>query len=239
VKLRRLKKFLIRVTILFVLVAAWLTYYLAKPLQPPDVSIELQGFNPEKMRVFHLKPDTNFNGRVFFEGEKEDWWFRAFPSFQNFPTEQTNAFCTLHLTNRGSTRIWWISMDCQVEARTPNGWVTNEFSHFTTSPWSVGSSSKDIFNVFVPIDAMEWRVTGDYEYYKRHNMRLEYYGWLVDDLKLGQAVKSLPKIAVYPLLTVGWVFALLPEPRKKIGEIHSEFFTNHPVVVAPVTLTKL
>ena len=222
---------MIGATIILVLVAAWLAYYLTKPLQPPNVSIEFQGFEPAKTGVFHLKPETNFNGRVFFQGEKDDWWFRAFPSFKNFLTEQTNAFCTLYLTNRGSTRIWWISMDCPVEARTPNGWITNRFGHFTTSPWSVGSSTKDAFNVYVPMDAIEWRVTGQYDYYKRHNMRLEYYWWLADDLKLGHAVKSLPKIAVYVLVAPAWIFAILPEPKEYYGgKIYSEFFTNQPPV---------
>jgi hypothetical protein len=229
VKLSRLKRFFISAAIFLVVVAMVTAVYLAKPLSPPKISIEFQSFKPDKARVFHLKPDTNDNNQVFFDCvRREDWWFRAFPSFQNFLTEQTNAFCTLYLTNHGPTRIWWISLDCQVEARTPSGWVTNVFSHFTTTPWSVGSSTKDAFNVYVPMDAIEWRVTGQYEYFKRHCPSLEFIGWLSDDLDIKR--KHPSGFIVYPLVPICWALGLAPRPKEEFSKIDSQIFTNKPLV---------
>jgi hypothetical protein len=239
VKLLRSKKLLIAAAIVLLVVTTATTVYLAKPLPPPKVTIEFQSFKPEKTTVFHLAADTNDNNQLFYRSDSQsNWWFRAFPSSRSISLEQTNAYCVVYLTNQSLARIWWISMDCQVEAKTPNGWVTNVFSHFTTVPWSVGSSKKDIFSVYVPADAIEWRVTGEYQYYKHHNMRLEYFGWLVDDLKLGRVEKQPPKVVVYPLIGIGWVLSLLPESKEEFGQIHSELFTNRPPMVLSVPLKK-
>ena len=200
--------------------AAVTAVYLAMPLSPPQVAIEFQGFKPEKTMVFHLTLDTNFNNQIFLEAR----WLQVFPSYKNISTEQTNAFCVLYLTNRGSTRIWWFSAGCQVEAMTPQGWVTNVFSSFTTDPSSVGTSSKDDFNIGVPADAIKWRVTGSFQYYKRHDLVAEYLGWLTYDLGLGARRPST--IIRYLILTPAFVFGLLPEPEKQYGEVYSEFFTN-------------
>jgi hypothetical protein len=162
---------------------------------------------------------------MFFRGIGNDWWLKSFPSSTNFPTEQTNLWCIAYLTNCGSTRIWWISSDCEIEARTPNGWITNKFSHFTTVPWSVGPFKKDIFYIGVPIDAIEWRVKGQYEYYNRHFPSLEFMGWLSDDLEWGTK-KRPSSFLVYSVMPIAWTMSLAPRPKEKWQEFQSEFFTN-------------
>jgi len=128
-------------------------------------------------------------------------------------------------------------MDCQVEAKTQTAGSLMSFA-FHDCPLERRLLKKDIFSVHVPADAIEWRVTGEYQYYKHHNMRLGYFGWLVDDLKLGRAEKQPPKIVVYPLIGIGWVFSLLPESKEEFGQIHSELFTNRPPMVLSVPLTQ-
>jgi len=229
VKLLRLKKFLIATAIVVVLAVAVTAIYLATPLAPPKASLEFQAFKPEKTKVFFLVADTNENNQLLYRSDSQsNWWFRAFPSSKSISLEQTNSYCAVYLTNQGLTRIWWISMDCQVEAKTPNGWVTNVFSHFTTVPWSVGSSKKDVFNVYVPADAIEWRVTGEYEYYKHHNARCDYVGWLLDDLMLGHNGKHPSKFIEYPLIGIACILSLLPEPEMQAAKIQSKIFTNCP-----------
>ena len=221
--------------VLFVIATAT-TVYLAKPLPQPKVSIEFQLFKPEKTTVFHLVADTNDCNQLFYRSDSQsNSWLRAFPSSRSISLEQTNVCCAVNLTTQGLTRIWWISMDCQVEAKTPNGWVTNVFLHFTTVPWSVGSSKKDVFSVYVPADAIEWRVTGEYEYYKHHNAKCDYVGWLLDDLKLGQNGKHPSKFVEYPLIGIAWIFSLLPEPETHAAKIQSEFFTNRLSMYIPTT----
>jgi hypothetical protein len=199
--------------------------YLMKPLPPPRVAIEFKGFTPTNTEVFHMELDTNDTKQVRFR----DGWHVALASSTNYPTEQTNAFCTLYLTNQGPTRIWWISMDCAVEARTPQGWVTNYSRHYTTIPWSVGSQTKDKFIVYVPIDAIEWRVTGDYSYYPRHVPCFEFQGWLVNDLHKTEANSS--KAFIYMVMPVIYLLALDRPPNEISCRIASPYFTNRPPAV--------
>ena len=234
VKPPRLKKLLNTTIIVFVVIAAATTIYLALPSPPPRVSIEFNAFKPEETKVFHLVADTNdYNQLVYQSDSRTNWWFQAFPSSKQFSLDQTNVFCLVYLTNHGPTRIWWIPMDCQVEARTPIGWVTNRFGHFSTVPWSVGSLAKDDFSIYIPTDAMEWRVTGQYEYYKHHNARREYVGWLLDDLKLSSKKWQPSKFVVYPLIGPAWILSLLPEPKGQSVEIQSVLFTNRPTILHP------
>jgi hypothetical protein len=232
VKLFRLKPFLISTAIVVVMAATAIAIYLSEPLPPPKVSIEFEGFKTEKNMVFHLQMETNDNGGISYRGRsKEQWWFSTRSSSTNFSLEQTNLCCGLYLTNCGSIIIWWISLDCRVEARTTNCWVTNYFSHFTLSPWSVSPSGKDEFGVYIPLNTIEWRVVGECSYFKHHNIILELACWLSDDFKRGSA-RPIPKMTEYSLRSLSWVSdltsKLLPRPSELGLDIQSKLFTNRP-----------
>ena len=161
---------------------------------------------------------------------------------KGFPTSQTNSMAIICMTNHGPTRIWWTAwMDCRVEARTANGWVTNQAMYLTWMPYSVATSSTDAFGVCVPTDAIEWRVCGRYCFYKRHNARSEFSGWVSDDLGFGMKFpgdkpksKLLEYGVAYPLLLIGSAMRLLPEPQEQYGVVESDLFTNKPPMDAPL-----
>jgi hypothetical protein len=240
VKLFRLKKPLIAATFIWAAIMAALIIYFAIPLPTPKISIEFQSFKSDKIQVFQLVADTNSDNQLVYKSDsKTNWWFTAFPSSRRFPLAESNVCCSVYLTNHGPTRIWWISLDCHVEARTSNGWITNCFGHFTTVPNSVGPFQRDDFWVYIPADAVEWRVTGKFDYYKRHNALQDYVGWLMDDLKFGHKGSHPPEIVIYPLYGFSWVLSLLPEPDGQSGEIQSNFFTNRPPIAITAASTSI
>jgi hypothetical protein len=210
--------------ILLVIIAALIIVYLAKPLPPPNVSIEFQGFESKDPRVFDLVAGTNEDGQFYYGST--DSWLSCLPSSDRFPTRQTNFLCILYFTNRGPTRVWWTPVDCEVEARTPNGWITNVFGHFTTMPGSMASSGKDVFKIYVPTDAIEWKVSGWYGYYPRHSPRQEFAAWLLDDEKYNPT--RSPKFYEYLIMPFAWGLGLVPEPEGKDAQIFSDLFTNKP-----------
>ena len=235
-KLSRIQKELGITLVVLVVLAGAVTIYLMEPLPPPNVSFEFQGYEPAKTRIFDLVAGTNEEGEFFYgskdrTGSSPDWWFSCLPGSSKFSTRQTNVFCLLSLTNRGPTRIWWVPADCQVEAKTPDGWITNVFGHFTTTPSSVGSSRKRVFAVYVPANAIEWRITGIYEYDTRHSPRQEFWGWVLDDSDLWH--KHSSQFLFDSMMPVDWILRIAPERRSETGQIFSDFFTNKPPINIP------
>jgi hypothetical protein len=213
------------------LIVTSILLYLMKPLPAPRIAIEFQGFTPAKTKVFHMKLNTNYTSEVQFSSVTDnDNWFYSSASSTNYPTEQTNAYCIFYITNHGPTRIWCRSEYWEVEARTPQGWVTNTIAYNTTSPESVGPAKAEILDKFVPIDAIEWRVTGSYFYYPRHTPCFEFQGWLADDLHKTR-VNSC-KAFQYMVLPVICLLAIDRPPEEKQVYFHTPYFTNRPPAVA-------
>jgi hypothetical protein len=121
-------------------------------------------------------------------------------------------------------------MHCTVEARTAQGWVTNHTRHLiTTYDWSVGAKTINKFSVYIPIDAIEWRVTGEYSYYPRHAACLEFQGWLYDDLhKTGANSSTAFRYMVMPVI---YILAIDRPPEEKRVYFHTPYFTNRPSAV--------
>lgn len=211
----RSKIWRIGVVILLVLSAVFVSYLL-KPLPPPKVALQLVGIATNKTKAFYLESWTN-NGQVVLTGNG----LFVTPAFEGFPTNQEFALCTIGLTNQGLTKIWWTDWkNWRVEARTPSGWITNGHERLTTLDYPVAPSSNDIFVVYVPVDAVEWRVRCWYTYYNRHHIRYELAAWLMNDVSFGQTIlKSTPEL-------VWWPLQQLPEPSEKGGEVSTPFFTN-------------
>ena len=215
--------------------------YLTKPLPPPHVSLCFQEFKPSGTKIMALTCETNYdNGEIKFYSFADGMFVRLDVS-KGIPTSQTNSVAIICMTNHGPTRVWWTAwMDCRVEARTADGWVTNQAAYLSWSPYSVASSSTDTFGVCVPSDAIEWRVHGHYGFYKRHNSRLELVGWFSDDLGFGTKFpgdKHKPRILEYglgiPIEFIAGTLSFLPEPQEKYGEVSSELFTNKPPLDLP------
>ena len=226
---------MIATTIVLIVIATATAVYLVKPLLPPHVSLQFQGFKQGHAKIMLLTCETNNDsGEVRFLASADGILVRL--GSKDFPTSQTNALAIICMTNHGLTRVWWTAwMDCRVEARTANGWVTNQAMYLTWTPYSVPSSATDTFGVCVPSDAIEWRVHGWYKFYKRHNARLEFFGWVFDDLGFGMKFpgdkpksKLLEYGVAYPLMLIGSTTRLLPEPQEQYGVVTSELFTNKP-----------
>ena len=221
-KLRHPKIYLLGTIILIGFVC--LVIYLTSALPPPKVSLELTGSQPEITKVFHMKLATNDTNSIYFEDDTG--WFRELTSSTNFPREQTNALCSFYLTNQGPARIWWDSMGCEVVARTAQGWITNWYGNRLTISWSVGPEKINSFHVYVPKEALEWRVAGRYFYVTRHAPGAEFMGWLMDDLHK-KGTNTAPALGFF-VLPVLWIMALDPDPAPIPSEIHSQTFTNLP-----------
>jgi hypothetical protein len=234
----RLRKWLFAVAIILTLGVLFASY-LAKPLPPPHVSLQFQGFKPDRTKIMTLTCETNYNGEVSFYASADGMFVHL--ESKRFLTSQTNSLAIICMTNHGPTRIWWTAwMDCRVEARTANGWITNQAARLSWVPYSVPSSATDTFGVCVPSDAIEWRVHGWYGFYKRHNAREELFGWFNDDLGFGikfPGDKHKPRILEFGLgLPIGFIagiLGVLPEPQKEYGEVSSELFTNKPPLDLP------
>ncbi len=218
-----------------------LTSYLVMPLRPPHVALQFQGFKPDRTRIMALTSVSyGDNGEVRFTAPADGMSVYVGEA-KDFPLSQTNSLAIICMTNHGPTRIWWTAwMDCRVEARTPNGWVTNQAMYLTWLPYSVASPSTDTFGVWVPNDAIEWRVHGWYGFYERHNARKEFIEWLFDDLGFGMKSPGDPPksnwlryAVLYPLMLLGSATLLLPEPQEQIGVVTSALFTNIPPMDLP------
>jgi hypothetical protein len=192
----------------------------ATPLPPPNVSIVFHGYLPETS-ICDLVKDTNVEGQYFYESSSKsagppDCWFYFHPISDKLPLKQTNVLSELYFTNRGPTAVWWTAQACRVEARTPSGWMTNVVGPpFSMVPAGVEASGKEIFRIYVPINASEWRIASGYTYLKYERYNRDILMWILN----GIGIKNRSGFALD-------ISALGPESDEEFKFIYSGYFTN-------------
>jgi hypothetical protein len=140
-------------------------------------------------------------------------------AFQGFKTSGSNTYATMCFSNAGKNTVWREFDSWDLEVETPNGWITNRPTHFTTVPWPLPPSSNKTISVKIPTDAIRWRIRAGYEYYDHHHVRYDLVDWLIRHNMTKYAFNNVGN-------GVGWVLRLLPEPEARYGEVYTVMLTN-------------